>query len=84
MLSWRYYALFMLYRLMTSASDIVLCWKYVAEDPNTRGVLNKCLYRESPSNPLPQLTLLYTIFHEKGTPFVHLFLTNGTPFTYLV
>ena len=30
------------------------------------------------------LTLLhvYTIFHEKGTPFVLLLLTNGTPFTY--
>ena len=30
------------------------------------------------------LTLLYTIFHEKGTPFVYLLLTNGTPFTNLV
>ena len=29
------------------------------------------------------LTLLYTIFHEKGTPFVYLLLTTGTPFTYL-
>ena len=28
--------------------------------------------------------LLYTIFHENGTPFVHLLLTNGTPLTYLV
>ena len=27
------------------------------------------------------LTLLYTIFHEKGTPFVYLLLTNGTLFT---
>ena len=27
------------------------------------------------------LTLLYTIFHEKGTPFVCLLLTNGTLFT---
>ena len=26
------------------------------------------------------ITLLYTIFHEKGTPFVYLLLTNGTPF----
>ena len=33
------------------------------------------------SNPF---TLLYTIFHEKGTPFVYLLLTNGTPSTYLV
>ena len=31
------------------------------------------------SNPF---TLLYTIFHEKGTPFVYLLLTNGTPSTY--
>ena len=31
------------------------------------------------------LSLLSTIFHEKGTPFVYcLLLTNGTPFTYLV
>ena len=30
------------------------------------------------------LTLLWTIFHEKGTPFVNLLLTNSTPFTYLV
>ena len=30
------------------------------------------------------LTLLYTIFHEKGTPFVYLLLTNGPLFTYLV
>ena len=30
------------------------------------------------------LTLLCTIFHEKGTPFVFLLLTNGTAFTYLV
>ena len=30
------------------------------------------------------LTLLYTIFHEKGTPFVYLLLTNSTPFTYFV
>ena len=31
------------------------------------------------------ITLVYTIFHEKGTPsFVHLLLTSGTLFTYLV
>ena len=29
------------------------------------------------------LTLLYTIFHEKGTPFVYLLLRNGTSFTSL-
>ena len=30
------------------------------------------------------LTFLYTIFHERGTPFVYLPWTNGTPFTYRV
>ena len=30
------------------------------------------------------LTVLYsfTIFHKKGTPFVYLLFTNGTPFTF--
>ena len=27
------------------------------------------------------LIVLYTIFHKKGTPFVYLLFTNGTPFT---
>ena len=49
----------------------------------SRGVLDKCLYREAPPRgPTPYP--VYTIFHEKGTPFVYLLLTNGTPFTYLV
>ena len=42
------------------------------------GVLNKFFYREAlprGSNPYP---LIYTIFHEKGTPFVYFLLTNGT------
>ena len=30
------------------------------------------------------LTLLNTIFERKGTPFIHLLLTNGTPFKNLV
>ena len=46
-------------------------------------VLNKCFYGEA-SPRGPTLTLLYTIFHKKGTPFVYLLLTNGTLFTYLV
>ena len=33
---------------------------------------------------LHAITLSCTIFHEKGTPFIYLLLTNGTPFTYLV
>ena len=45
-------------------------------------VLNKYLYGE----PVPRgpTTILYTIFHKKGDPFVYLLLTNGAPFTYLV
>ena len=52
--------------------------------PGGGGVLNKFLYGVAPSQS-PTLSLLCTIFHEKGTPFVYrLLLTNGTPFTYLV
>ena len=47
------------------------------------GVLNKCLYGEAPPDVQP-LTLLYILFSRKGTRFVDLLLTNGTPFTYLV
>ena len=43
------------------------------------GVLNKCLYRE-----VQPLTLLYTIFHEKGAPFVFILLTNGAALAYPV
>ena len=46
------------------------------------GGLNKYLYGE----PVPRgpTTILYTIFHKKGDPFVYLLLTSGAPFTYLV
>ena len=47
------------------------------------GVLSKFLGGEAPPQVQP-LTLLYTIFHDKGTHFVYLLLTNGIPFTYLV
>ena len=41
-----------------------------APDPRGRGVRNKCLYGD---------------FHEKGTPFVNILLTNGTePLAYFV
>ena len=46
-------------------------------------LLNKFLYGKAVPEVQP-LTLLYTIFHEKGTPLVYLLLTNGTPFTHLV
>ena len=47
------------------------------------GVLNKCLHGEAlPRGQTPYL--LHIIFHDKGTPFVFLLLTNGTPFTYKI
>ena len=49
------------------------------------GVSKKSFYGEAPPPPEVQsVTLLYTIFHEKGTPFVYLLLKNDTSFTYLV
>ena len=49
--------------------------------PEGGGALNKVLYGEP---EVQSLTLLYTIFDRKGTPFVYLPLKNGTPFTYLL
>ena len=47
------------------------------------GVLKKCLYRKAlPRGPTPYL--LYTIFYKKGTSFVYLLFTNGSPYTHLV
>ena len=51
------------------------------------GLRNKCLYGEAPPRIVQLLQLfsyLFTIFHEKGTPFVYLLLTNDAPFKYLV
>ena len=47
------------------------------------GVLNK-FYTGRLRPRVRPFTLLYTILDRKGTSFVHLLLTNGTPFTYLV
>ena len=44
----------------------------------------KVLYGERFRPEIQPLTLLYTIFDGKDTPFVYLLLTTGTPFTYLV
>ena len=41
------------------------------------------VYSGRPSPEVQLLTLLYTIFHEKGASFVYFLLTNGTPFTHL-
>ena len=51
------------------------------------GLRNKCLHGKAPPRIVQLLQLfscLFTIFHEKGTPFVYLLLTNDAPFKYLV
>ena len=58
------------------------CLGQAANSP--RGVLNKFLLRGGSSPKVQPLTLLYVIFHEKGTPFVYLILRNRTPFSYLL
>ena len=53
--------------------------------PGGGGLSTQKLFIRGGSPELQPLTLLYTIFHEKDTPFVYrLLLTNGTPFSYLV
>ena len=47
--------------------------------PRGGEVLKKCLYKEARPDGQP-VTLVYTVFYEKGTPFVYLLLKNGTPF----
>ena len=51
----------------------------LSNGPGRGGVLKKVLYGEAPPRG-PTLTLLYTIFFRKGTPFVYLLLEKGTPF----
>ena len=48
------------------------------------GVYSTNIYTGRLHPEVQPLNFLYTIFHEKGTPFVYLLLTNGTPFIYLV
>ena len=52
--------------------------------PGGWGVYSTNFYSGRLSPEVQPLTLLYTTFHEKGTPFIYLLLTNGTHFTYLV
>ena len=47
---------------------LVLSWLIISPGEG-EGVLNKFLYGEAPPEVQP-LILLYTIFHEKDTPFV--------------
>ena len=45
--------------------------------------VNKCLYMEAPPE-VQSMSLLQTIFPEKGAPLVYLLSTNCTTFIYLV
>ena len=49
-----------------------------------RGGVSKNFFKGRLRPEVQPLTLLYTIFHEKGTPFIYRLLTNDTSFTYLV
>ena len=55
------------------------------QNQNPRGAQQSLIWGGGALRPEVQpLTLLYTIFDYKGTPFVYLLLTNDTLFTYLV
>ena len=58
---------------MSSIFDKLMGRIGVTREPVSRGGAQQSFF-----------TLLCIICHEKGTPFVFLLLTNGTPFTYLV
>jgi len=53
-------------------------------DPGGGGKFSTNVYTGWLLPEVQPLTLLYTIFHGKGTLFLYLLLTNGTPFTYFV
>ena len=56
----------------------------IAPPPGGGGWYSTNVYTGRFRPEIQPLTLLYTSFHEKGTPFAYLLLTNGTPCTYLV
>ena len=63
----------------------VFCFVFVCPYPGGRGegVLNKFIYWGGGVHlEVQPLTLLETIFHEKGTPFRYLLFTNGTYFVF--
>ena len=66
----------------------ILCntpWKGVTSGRGVGGRGSSTNFHTRRLRPEVQpLTLLCTIFHEKGTPFVFFLLTNGTAITYLV
>ena len=49
-----------------------------------RGRYSRNVYTGRLRPEVQPLTLLYTILHEKGGPFVYLLMTDSTSFTYLV
>ena len=54
---------------------------FIAPKLLTRGRYSTNVYTGRLRPEVQPGTFLYTIFHEKVTPFVYLLLTNGTPFT---
>ena len=56
---------------------------FIAPKLLTRGRYSTNVYTGRLRPEVQPGTFLYTIFHEKVTPFVYLLLTNGTPFTYM-
>ena len=52
--------------------------------PDWRKVLTEVQYTVKLHFEAQPLTLLFTNFGKKGTPFVKLLSTNGSPLTYLV
>ena len=66
--------------LHTSALSRFIC----SSEGEGGGGYSKKLYTGRFLPEVHSLTLLYTIFDREGSPFVHLLLTNGTPFTYRV
>ena len=63
---------------------VVFKSKTTAYPPRGGGGTQQMFMREGFSPEVQPLTLLYTIFHEKGTPLVYILLTNDTPFAHLV
>ena len=56
---------------------------FIAPKLLTRGRYSTNVYTGRLRPEVQPVTFLYTIFHEKVTPFVYLLLTNGTPFTWI-
>ena len=62
----------------------VFCFAFVCPYPGGGGGTKQIFIRGGSTQRSNPLLFLDTIFHEKGTPFIDLLLTNGIPFTYLI